>query len=135
IPRSLAVFQRPISAFFLALSPPLGVYIAVYQNATSRAGRMADVATKATHEGQRPVRDDLVTLTYHRLRQAITSGTLTPGARVVERELGDALGVSRTPVRSALHRLQQEGYIVAAGNGAATQLVIAPLTRHDAVEL
>ena len=96
---------------------------------------MADVATKATHEGQRPVRDDLVTLTYHRLRQAITSGTLTPGARVVERELGDALGVSRTPVRSALHRLQQEGYIVAAGNGAATQLVIAPLTRHDAVEL
>ncbi len=84
---------------------------------------------------QRPVRDDLVTLAYHRLRQAITSGALAPGARVVERELGERLGISRTPVRSALHRLQQEGYMVAGSNGATTQLIIAPLTREDALEL
>lgn len=86
--------------------------------------------------GPRPsVRDDLVTLTYYRLRQAITSGALAAGTRVVERELGVELGVSRTPVRSALHRLQQEGYIAATGNGAATQLIIAPLTRTDGREL
>ena len=82
----------------------------------------------------RPVRDDLVTLTYHRLRQLITSGALAPGTRVVERELAQELGISRTPVRSALHRLQQEGYI-ATGNGSTTQLLIAPLTREDALEL
>jgi DNA-binding GntR family transcriptional regulator len=82
----------------------------------------------------RPVRDDLVTLAYHRLRQAITSGAIAPGTRVVERELGQQLGISRTPVRSALHRLQQEGYI-ASRNGSTTQLFIAPLTREDALEL
>lgn len=87
--------------------------------------------TTAAHAHGSGVRDDLATLTYYRLRQAITSGALTAGTRVVERELGQKLGVSRTPVRSALHRLQQEGYIAAVGKG----LVIAPLTRQDAVEL
>lgn len=91
--------------------------------------------TSAAGERQRAGRDDLVSLTYYRLRQVITSGALAPGTRVVERELGERLGVSRTPVRSALHRLQQEGYIVAATAGGAAQLVIAPLTRGDAVEL
>jgi DNA-binding GntR family transcriptional regulator len=95
--------------------------------------RLTDKPPRAA-DRPRLVRDDLVTLTYYRLRQAITSGALAPGARVVERELGQELGISRTPVRSALHRLQQEGYIAGTGNGAR-QLVIAPLTRADAREL
>lgn len=80
-------------------------------------------------------REDLISLTYERLRQLITSGQLSPGARVVEREIADRLGISRTPVRSALHRLRQEGYILASERGKHTKLSIAPLTRGDAREL
>jgi DNA-binding GntR family transcriptional regulator len=43
--------------------------------------------------------------------------------------------VSRTPVRSALHRLQQEGYISSIGRRKEQRLVIAPLTQEDAREL
>jgi DNA-binding GntR family transcriptional regulator len=80
-------------------------------------------------------RDDLITLTYERLRQLITSGRLAPGSRVVEREIAERLGISRTPVRSALHRLRQEGYVLASERGKHTRLSIAPLTREDAREL
>lgn len=43
--------------------------------------------------------------------------------------------MSRTPIRSALQRLQQEGYIVAVGSGRLRRTVVAPLTREDALEL
>jgi DNA-binding GntR family transcriptional regulator len=51
-------------------------------------------------------------LVYRRLRQAIVDGTLRPGARLVESELGVRMGVSRSPVREALRRLEQENLVV-----------------------
>lgn len=48
---------------------------------------------------------------YERLRRAIMDFELAPGARVTETELADAFGISRTPVREALHRLETEGLI------------------------
>ena len=46
------------------------------------------------------------------LRSAIRNGTLPPGTRLVERELAKRLGVSRIPVREAIHQLVEEGLVV-----------------------
>lgn len=73
---------------------------------------------------------------FHQIREMIVHGRLAPGSRIVEAELVERLGASRTPVRGALHLLQREGYIVAtpAGN-RKTRLAVAPLTKGDAREL
>lgn len=72
---------------------------------------------------------------YVQLRELIVHGRLAPGGRVIESELAERLGTSRTPVRSALHRLQGEGYVIARRGGRRTQLTVAPLTREDGREL
>lgn len=55
---------------------------------------------------------------YERLKQDIFDFRLLPGDRLTETELADSLQVSRTPVRQALSRLEQEGYLkVAFRNG------------------
>ncbi|HEU4880885.1 MAG TPA: GntR family transcriptional regulator [Longimicrobium sp.] len=72
---------------------------------------------------------------YVHVRELIVSGRLAPGGRVIESELAERLGTSRTPVRSALHRLQGEGYVIARRGGRRTLLTVAPLTREDGREL
>ena len=72
---------------------------------------------------------------YAQVRELIVHGRLAPGGRVIESELAERLGISRTPVRTALHRLQGEGYVVARRGGQRTQLSVAPLTREDGREL
>jgi DNA-binding GntR family transcriptional regulator len=81
------------------------------------------------------VRRDRVTQVYVQLRELIIWGRLAPGTRVIETDVATRLGVSRTPVRSALQRLQQEGYIVAVGTGQQSRMSVAPLTREDSEEL
>jgi DNA-binding GntR family transcriptional regulator len=74
--------------------------------------------------------------TFQRLRELIVHGKLAPGSRVIEADLADRLGVSRTPLRAARHRLQQEGYIVVTSlAGNKERLSVAPLTEEDAREL
>ncbi len=66
----------------------------------------------------------------------IIRGLLAPGSRVIEGELAERLGVSRTPVRGALQMLQKEGYVISTSNGQRkTSLTVAPLTKQDAIEL
>lgn len=48
---------------------------------------------------------------YASLRERILSFELYPGSRVTETELAEYFGVSRTPIRSALQRLEAEGYL------------------------
>lgn len=48
---------------------------------------------------------------YTRLREMILNFEIYPGSRVTETELADHFGVSRTPIRSALQRLEVEGYL------------------------
>lgn len=62
-------------------------------------------------------------------------GQLAPGSRLVETDVAKRLGVSRTPVRSALQRLQQEGFIVDTPSLQQSRPTVAPLTREDAREL
>jgi DNA-binding GntR family transcriptional regulator len=66
------------------------------------------------------------------LRQAIVSGRYAPGARLVERELCETLGVSRTSVREALRRLEAEKLV---RNVPHKGPVVAVMSRHDAHEL
>lgn len=73
--------------------------------------------------------------TYQKLRELIVHGRLAPGTRIVETDLADRLGVSRTPVRAALQRLQQEGYIRAPAMGRKSKPTVSPLTQEDAREI
>jgi DNA-binding GntR family transcriptional regulator len=72
---------------------------------------------------------------YEALRDMIVRGRLAPGARLIETELADALGISRTPVRDAMARLVQDGLAVAPRGGGRVQLIVAPLTAADLQEL
>jgi DNA-binding GntR family transcriptional regulator len=72
---------------------------------------------------------------YARLRDLIVDGLLAPGSRIVETEIASRLGVSRTPVREALQRLQQEGYVMGSPGAQQSRLTVAPLTRDDVYEL
>lgn len=74
-------------------------------------------------------------IVYERLRELIVRGQLAPGTRVVESEVASRLRVSRTPVRGALQRLQQEGYIVESPALQQSRSTVAPMTREDALEL
>lgn len=62
---------------------------------------------------------------YDHLLAAIEAGELTPGTRLRETELAATLGISRTPVREALHRLHAMGL---AQHGPQRGLVVAHLT-------
>ena len=55
----------------------------------------------------RPLRE----IVFDTLRQAIISGDLAPGERLMEVQLAEELGVSRTPVREAIRQLEQEGLV------------------------
>src|SRR5688500_8677238 len=72
---------------------------------------------------------------YERLRQLIVDGRLPPGARIIETDVAERLGVSRTPVRGALQRLQQEGFVVDSPTLRQTRPTVAPLTSEDAREV
>lgn len=50
-------------------------------------------------------------MVYEQLKRDVADFKLVPGDRFTENELSERLGVSRTPVRQALFRLQQEGYV------------------------
>jgi DNA-binding GntR family transcriptional regulator len=84
---------------------------------------------------RRAARRELVTQAYERLRRLIVTGEMAPGTRIVEVDIAARLNMSRTPIRSALHILQKEGYIQALGKGRQSRLTITPLTQDDAFEV
>jgi len=107
---------------------------------------MAPTATRSTsstvrrgasreHAAGAGERVDNVTRAYQTLRLVIVSGQLPPGSRISERIVAERLGLSRTPVRSALHRLEQEGFVTAEGRGRERRLFVAPLTMEDGCEV
>jgi DNA-binding GntR family transcriptional regulator len=74
---------------------------------------------------------------YDKVRALIVRGRLLPGTRVTEADVAKELGVSRTPAREALRRLQQERLLVPTGasDGAKVRLAVAPMTAGEAREL
>jgi DNA-binding GntR family transcriptional regulator len=98
---------------------------------SSAAHRPSDgVKRSTTHE---PL--DNVTRVYRELRALIISGQLPAGSRIAERAVVTRMGLSRTPVRSALHRLQQEGFVASVGRAGDQRLIVTPLTQDDGREV
>lgn len=59
-----------------------------------------------------PLRENLRSVAYTRLKRMILTARLPPGSPLVERDLATELGISRTPIREAIARLAAEGLIV-----------------------
>ena len=59
-------------------------------------------------DSYKPLRE----LVFENIRQAIVKGIFAPGERLMEIQLADDLGVSRTPVREAIRKLELEGFVV-----------------------
>jgi DNA-binding GntR family transcriptional regulator len=69
---------------------------------------------------------------YANLRDAIVRAELAPGRQLSENELAASLGVSRTPVREALQRLQERGLLTVGGGRS---LVVVELSPREVTEL
>jgi DNA-binding GntR family transcriptional regulator len=77
-------------------------------------------------------RSSLADQAYTKLREAIVTGMLRPGERLVERQLGLRMGASRTPLREAMIRLVHEGMLTPLPSGGH---VVSSIDRNEAIEL
>lgn len=68
---------------------------------------------------------------YSLILEAIDGGTYRPGDRLVESELADRFGVSRTPIREALQRLETQSLLTRDGRS----LIVASLDHNQLAEL
>lgn len=68
---------------------------------------------------------------YQMILDAIDTGTYKPGSRLVESELADRFGVSRTPIREALQRLETQSLLTRDGRS----LIVASLDHSQLSEL
>ena len=75
-----------------------------------------------------PIREEV----FNMLRQAILNGKLHPGDRLVERELAEQLGVSRTPVREALRKLELENLVTHIPRKG---VVVSEISKKDVIEI
>jgi DNA-binding GntR family transcriptional regulator len=65
-------------------------------------------AIRLKMDNYKPLRE----IVFEGLREAIISGRLAPGERLMETQLAEEMGVSRTPVREAIRKLELEGFVV-----------------------
>ena len=68
---------------------------------------MSDKFSKVNFNDYKPLRDVI----FEALREAIIIGELKPGERLMEIQLSEKMGVSRTPVREAIRKLELEGFV------------------------
>ena len=69
---------------------------------------------------------------FHTLREAILTGELEPGEHLMEVKLANKLGVSRTPVREAIRKLELEGLVVMTPRRSAE---VAKITKEDLIDV
>lgn len=78
-----------------------------------------------------PLRD----VVFNTLRQAILKGELKPGERLMEIALAERLGVSRTPIREAMRKLELEGLVVMIPRRGAQVANITEKDLNDVLEV
>lgn len=86
---------------------------------------------KAVVDEYLPLRD----VVFQTLRQAILKGELEPGERLMEIQLAERLGVSRTPVREAIRKLELEGLVVMVPRKGAEVASITEKNVQDVLEV
>lgn len=72
-------------------------------------------------------RRSLTDAAHHALGEAITHGMIAPGAPLREVEIATQLGISATPVREALQRLEREGLVTVSPHRGATVVTFTPI--------
>jgi DNA-binding GntR family transcriptional regulator len=72
---------------------------------------------------------------FQTLRQAILKGELQPGERLMEIKLAETLGVSRTPIREAIRKLELEGLVVMIPRKGAAVANITEKDTKDVLEV
>ena len=100
------------------------------------ADRVLAVASKmdATWTQPRPSHPSAATRAYDHLKRAILEGTHPGGTLLTEGEVAERLGVSRTPVREALLRLEAEGLVRLYPKKGALVVPVSAQEAHDVVE-
>ena len=78
-----------------------------------------------------PLRD----VVFKTLRQAILKGELEPGERLMEIQLAERLGVSRTPIREAIRKLELEGLVLMIPRKGAEVAKISETNLRDVLEV
>lgn len=78
-----------------------------------------------------PLRD----VVFNTLRQAILRGELQPGERLLEIHLANKLGVSRTPIREAIRKLELEGLVLMIPRKGAVVVEITEKSLRDVLEV
>ena len=78
-----------------------------------------------------PLRD----VVFNTLRQAILKGELAPGERLMEIQLAEKLGVSRTPIREAIRKLELEGLVLMIPRKGAEVARISEKSLRDVLEV
>lgn len=86
---------------------------------------------KVTMNEYLPLRD----VVFNTLRQAILKGELEPGERLMEIQLADRLGVSRTPIREAIRKLELEGLVLMIPRKGAEVAKISEKSLRDVLEV
>lgn len=84
------------------------------------------------YPNQRSPRFSAAELSYSQVKQMIVNGQLAPGTILSENELAKTLGLSRTPLRQALERLQSERFIYRLPNG---RIKVTSLSAAEAEDL
>ena len=88
-------------------------------------------AFKVTVNEYLPLRD----VVFNTLRQAILKGELEPGERLMEIQLAERLGVSRTPIREAIRKLELEGLVLMIPRKGAEVAEISEKSLREVLEV
>lgn len=92
---------------------------------------LANTQFQLSMDGYLPLRD----VVFNTLRQAILRGELKPGERLMEIHLAEKLGVSRTPIREAIRKLELEGLVTMIPRRGAEVARITEKNLRDVLEV
>src|SRR5574344_1411108 len=96
----------------------------MWLKAMKRGLKYMNNLAKINLDNYKPLRD----VVFENLRTAILDGNLKAGERLMEMQLAEQLGVSRTPIREAIRKLELEGLVVMIPTRGA---IVAKITEKD----